>query len=138
MLRSKKFKLMISSIFVFVFLCFSLTYVFLKERGESVKGLSSVENANGRGIPFIVSLPPVAVVGGEEYVYVPLLSDLDTPIADLELTLLESPNWLFLEEGRVRGIAPMESSSKTYKFVLRVSDGYNSSSQENYIVVLGR
>ncbi|HOV34440.1 MAG TPA: hypothetical protein PLS56_00365 [Candidatus Dojkabacteria bacterium] len=139
MLRSKKFKLIISSIFVFVFLSFSITYMLLEESRKDVKGLSDSRNTSSiSGVPFIVSLAPISVVAGEEYIYIPLLSDMDTPLEDLELSLKESPYWLFLENGRVKGKAPIDSGSKTYKFVLRVSDGYNSSEQENYIVVLDR
>lgn len=139
MLRSRKVKLILSSLFVFILLFPPIIYVVVRERAESVKGLSNSvisEPLVESRVPYIYSLAPLSAVAGKEYVYIPKFADSDSSVSDLKLTLVESPSWLHLKNGIVSGIAPVNSVSKTYKFVIRISDGYNSSDQENYIVVL--
>jgi hypothetical protein len=60
--------------------------------------------------------------------------DTDTDVENLGLEYVSGPDWLELEDMILRGIPP-QGSSGTYKIVLRVSDGYNSSTQEEYILV---
>jgi hypothetical protein len=84
------------------------------------------------GIPYISSVAPEVAYLGEQYVYNIALSDIDTPINELEITLLESPDWLHLNENKVVGIP---TTTGTYKFVLEVSDGVNSSKQINFVLV---
>ncbi|MGI5897983.1 MAG: hypothetical protein ACOX6Q_02380 [Candidatus Dojkabacteria bacterium] len=139
MLRSRKVKLILSSLFAFILLFPPIIYVVVRERAESVKGLSNSlisEPLVESRVPYIYSLAPLSVVAGKEYVYIPKFADSDSSFSDLKLTLVESPSWLHLKNGVVGGFAPVDSVSKTYKFVIRISDGYNSSDQENYIVVL--
>ncbi len=139
MLKSRKVKLILSSILVFIFVFLSIVYVIVRKNGQNIKGLSDSKveiSLDEDRVPYIYSLAPVGVVAGEEYVYVPRFGDSDNQLSELRLSLIEAPSWLFLENGVVTGFAPVDSGSKTYKFVIRISDGYNSSDQENYIVVL--
>ncbi len=138
MLRSKRVKIIISVIFVSLFVISSSLYILLKD--ESVLGITSTEsekekNVSLNSVPYIVSVAPISFEEGDIYEYVPKFSDSDTDSKDLILELIEAPNWLFIDDHNiVKGTIPL-GGSETYMFVLKVSDGYNSSIQENYIVV---
>ena len=84
---------------------------------------------------YIVSLAPIRAKIGEEYVYVPSYFDSDTDVNDLTLTLVSAPSWLSLSNGVIRGVVPEVVVGSTFKFVIEVSDGYNSTSQLSYIVI---
>lgn len=137
---SAKMKIILSSFFVLFILGFVGMYLFLnrKERGN-VLGLSSdgksVRDVESSGIPYILSAAPMVAKEGELYEYVPRVVDLDTALEDLRLELIEAPDWLFLSNGVVRGVVPKGDTLEPYSFTLRVSDGYNSSSQKSYILV---
>ena len=82
--------------------------------------------------PYITSIPTISVVVGDEFEYVMTSSDLDTSDIELEYYLKEKPDWIYIEGNRVYGVPP---EMGTYKFVVSVSDGVNSTSQINYILV---
>ena len=138
MQKSRKMKIMFSSFLILFLLGFAGVYLLLnrEERGN-VLGLESDQELRKEsvGIPYILSAAPLIVNEGELYEYVPRLVDLDTSVDELELELLDAPSWLSITNGVVSGVVPVGDTSRTYSFVLRVSDGYNSSSQKNHILV---
>lgn len=101
---------------------------------------STVEKENvvgfNTGVPYVISKAPTTVFVGELYEYVPRLADMDTDTSQLSLELVESPDWLHVSDGVVSGVVP--SVVDTYSFVLKVSDGYNSSQEKSYILVQER
>lgn len=136
MIRSRRFKLLVSVSFILLvaILTFGYTSFFREDvqedLDEEVLGLGSGVS----GIPFIVSLPPISVMEGELYEYRVSAVHKDFAQEDLFLEYIEGPDWLELDDMVLRGVPP-EGSVGTYKIVLRVSDGYNSSTQEEYILV---
>ena len=115
-------------------------------KNSSEKSVLGVQNSQleqeeeeknvGYGIPYVVSQAPVSVYVGDIYEYVPRLVDIDTDVSDLSLELIDAPDWLYLDNGVVMGVAP--EVVNTYSFVLKVSDGYNSFQQKSYILVQER
>jgi len=87
-----------------------------------------------RYIPYITSISPVAVQVNETFRYEVKISDLDTPDEDIDIYLIGNPSWMYLESNIVLGIPNEEG---TYKFTISVSDGVNSTSQVNYVLVEG-
>jgi hypothetical protein len=135
MRRSRLLKL-----FVFLFFVFSIASavsVYVVHYQESMEEDIS-ENVLGvrspTGVPYIINLPPLVVREGEVYEYRVRVLDSDTEIENLELEYVEGPEWLDLEGFVLKGVAP-SGSKGTHKIVLKVSDGYNSSSKEDYILV---
>lgn len=135
MRRSKLLKFFLFLFFVFSTASGLSLYVVNSEEeieedlSENVLGIR-----NPTGIPYIINLPPLVVREGENYEYRVRISDSDTEIEDLELEYVEGPDWLELEDFLLEGVAPIGSKG-TYKIVLRVSDGYNTSTKEDYILV---
>jgi hypothetical protein len=84
-------------------------------------------------VPYIDSLPPLVAYEGVLYEYLVRLVAYEEDV-ELFLEYVEGPSWLSFRGDVLRGIPPVGSEG-SYKIVLRVSDGYNSSVQENYIVV---
>lgn len=142
--KSRKFKIFLSSLIVLFIFSFGVIYMVLKNSSE--KSVLGVQNSQleqeeeeknvGDGIPYVVSQAPVSVYVGDIYEYVPRLVDIDTDISDLSLELIDAPDWLYLDNGVVMGVAP--EFANTYSFVLKVSDGYNSFQQKSYILVQER
>jgi hypothetical protein len=134
MSRSKRLKVLLS--IFFVTLVSSLTWAYTQRYKEvSVEEYEEVLGVQvSTGIPYITSLPPIVAYEGELYEYYVRGVDSDTDLQDLSLGYIEGPEWLYLEGFVLRGFVP-EGSRGTYKIVLRVSDGYNSSTQEEYILV---
>lgn len=133
---SSKFKISLSVFFVI--LVASLTFVYVKfyqkeepteEIPEEVLGVNT-----NTGVPYIISLAPIIAQVGELYEYSITAVDSDTKPEDLVAEYIEGPGWLELEDMVLSGLVPQESEG-TYKIVLKVSDGYNSSIQETYILV---
>jgi hypothetical protein len=106
---------------------FSLTN--RKSDGEEVLGTQRVEY---KYAPYITSIPPISVGVGEDFEYRIEVSDLDTPDDQIAVYLNEKPVWMYIEENTLRGVP---TASGTYKYVVTVSDGANSTSQVNYILV---
>jgi len=90
---------------------------------------------NTKGIPYILSEPPISAYVGEMYEYVPRIVDSDSNDTDISLELIEGPDWMYILNGVVQGI-PRDSGQES--FVLRVSDGYNSLQEKSYIIVQER
>lgn len=133
---SRKFKVLLSVFLIFLIAVLTLGYLFFFRQGveddfeEEVLGVGSGVEA----IPYITSLPPIVVGEGELYEYHVSVVHREMSSADLTLEYVEGPGWLGLEDMVLRGVPP-EGSAGHYKIVLRVSDGYNSSAQEEYILV---
>lgn len=133
--EGRKFKIIFSLIFVILITVFALVNTFLKKEDFSntqnyeVKGQTDTS-----GFPYIITLPPVVGYEGILYEYYVKSVDSNTDVEDLFVEYLDGPSWLSMEENVLRGVPPLGSSG-SYKIVLRVSDGYNTSSQENYILI---
>jgi hypothetical protein len=142
--KSRKFKIFLSSLIVLFIFSFGVIYMVLKNSTE--KRILGVQDSQfeeeeeeknvGDGIPYVVSQAPISVYVGDIYEYVPRLVDIDTDVSDLSLELIDAPDWLYLDNGVVMGVAP--EVVNTYSFVLKVSDGYNSFQQKSYILVQER
>lgn len=135
MRRSRLFKFFLFLFFVFSVASAVSVYVVHDKEGmgedlsENVLGVR-----NPTGVPYIINLPPLVVREGEVYEYRARVVDSDTEIGNLELEYVEGPEWLDLEGLVLKGVAP-SGSKGTYKIVLTVSDGYNTSTKEDYILV---
>lgn len=136
MMRSRRFKVLLSVSFIILvaILTFGYTSFFREDVQEDLdKEVLGLGNRMS-GIPYIVSLPPISIMEGELYEYRVSIMHRNLTQEDLILEYIEGPNWLELDDMVLRGIPPAGSVG-TYKIVLRVSDGYNSSTQEEYILV---
>ena len=135
--KSRKFKIVLSVLVVVFLFGFATMYMILNASSEeSVLGVQSNQESSSNvsmGIPYILSRAPLTITAGELNEYVPRLVDIDTDVSDLSLELVDAPDWLYLEDGIVLGVAP--EVPDTFSFVLRVSDGYNSSQEKIYILV---
>jgi hypothetical protein len=100
-----------------------------KGNEEDVLGVQSVKLRNA---PYITSVAPISIELNKELEYEITVSDLDTNDNDVSIFLTEKPMWMYLDKNVVRGVPNVVG---TYKFVVSVSDGVNSTSQINYIVV---
>ncbi|HRY22166.1 MAG TPA: hypothetical protein P5311_00130 [Candidatus Dojkabacteria bacterium] len=135
MRRSRLFKLFVFLFFVFsVASAVSVYVVHYQESMEEDISENVLGVRNPTGVPYIINLPPLVVREGEVYEYRVRVLDSDTEIEGLELEYMEGPEWLNLEGFVLKGVAP-SASRGTYKIVLKVSDGYNSSTKEDYILV---
>ena len=130
---SRKVKVVLS---VVVVLIIGTIGIILMERNNDANGES--EEVLGRSnismVPYIVNSPPAVGIVGEEYVYVVECSDGDTSDEDLAITLIDAPNWLFVDGKRISGIPPVGSVGQ-YRLKMRVSDGEHSSVKESYILI---
>lgn len=109
-------------------------FLFLPKRtieydDDEVLGVTNLEEGS---IPYIVSVPREILAIGEEFEYVVEVSDLDVIEESIVITLVESPEWMFMEDNIIKGIP---SEPGTYKFVVNAFNGLNSTSQINYILV---
>jgi hypothetical protein len=134
---ARKFKILLSIIFVLVLSSFAVVYTSLV--GKNVRVYQDLEEeVLGRysqsGVPYIISLAPIVVYEGEKYEYHIKVVDSNTDEEELEIEYLEGPDWLILKRNILEGTPP-SGSVGTFKIVLRVSDGVNTSSQESYILV---
>lgn len=134
MRRSRLVKFFLFLFFVFSVASATSVYVIYymgdaEDISENVLGIR-----NPTGVPYIINLPPLVVREGEVYEYRVRVLDSDTEIQDLELEYVQGPEWLDLNDFVLKGVAP-SGSKGTYKIVLTVSDGYNSSTKEDYILV---
>lgn len=105
-------------------------YLFLDSR--AVKGIS-VKREIESFAPYISNMPPNVVSVGEEYIFIPKIVAEDITL--VSITMEEGPAWLHIDESNiVRGI-PSEEDVGVGKMVLKVSDGYNSSTLVEYLLV---
>ncbi|MBP8979385.1 hypothetical protein KBG23_02815 [Candidatus Dojkabacteria bacterium] len=140
--ESRKMKILISVLFIVFLLGFSTVYLYLDRDSEEILGVKEdvvEEVVEVTAIPKIISVPPMFATVGELYEYFPKVMDNDTDIEYLTLELVSAPEWLTLGlDNVVRGYIPVDAVGETVNFVLRVSDGYNSSSQDNYILIVDK
>lgn len=138
MQKSNEIKIVMSSLVVLFMLSSASVYMILnRPKEQEVLGVqdSAVNESVGvvsKGIPYILSQAPRRVFVGETYQYFPRLVDLDNEDSELVLVLIDAPEWLYITDGYVQGV-PDEKG--TFNFTLKVSDGYNSSQEKNYIIV---
>lgn len=85
-------------------------------------------------IPYITSVAPLSVYVGEEYVYNIKYSDNDSNLDQIKVSLTEAPAWLHIDGFRVYGTPDVMDEGQA-KFILKISDGTNSSVQQNYVLV---
>lgn len=88
--------------------------------------------------PVFKSDPPINAFVGEEYSYFISISDSDTALNDLELTLLEGPKWMEIDGFEVHGIPSSGTFGEGMRVVLNISDGVNSSNQIYYLNITNR
>jgi len=135
MRKSRLFKFF-SFLFFVISVASGVSVYVVYYKGDTGEDLS--ENVlgvrNPTGVPYIINLPPLVVREGEVYEYRVRVVDSDTEIENLELEYVEGPEWLDIEGFVLKGVAP-SGSRGTYKIVLTVSDGYNTSTKEDYILV---
>jgi hypothetical protein len=109
-----------------------ITYFAFPNRKSDEEEVLGIEKVEYKYAPYIVSIPPVSVQVGEDFEYRIEVSDLDTPDEQIAIYLDEKPEWIYIDESTLRG---EPTASGTYKFVVTVTDGVNSTSQVNYILV---
>jgi hypothetical protein len=109
-----------------------ITYFALPNRKSDEEQILGIQKVEYKYIPYITSIPPISVKVGETFEYRVEVSDLDTPDDQIAVYLNEKPVWMYIEESNVKG---EPTAPGTYKFVITVSDGENSTSQVNYILV---
>lgn len=142
--RGRKVKIFLSFCLVFLISLVSVYYIYFYNGvgndvlEEDVLGVQqddedSIEDLITSNVPYIDSIPPLVAYEGELYEYLVRTIAYDDDV-ELFLDYVEGPSWLSLENNVLRGIPP-QGSEGSYKIVLSVSDGYNGSVQENYIVV---
>ncbi len=107
------------------------------ERGE-VEGESNVVYREDsvtelNMTPVFKSDPPINAFVGEEYSYFVSISDSDTSLVDLELTILEGPKWMEADGFEIHGIPSSITPGEGMRVVLNISDGVNSSNQIYYL-----
>jgi len=132
---SRKLKITVSFILVLILVTVGIVFSVInsnkakQEENEVVMGQSDIS-----GVPYITSLPPVVGYVEIEYVYDVKYSDSDSKGEDIKVALESAPAWLSVEGMHIYGIPSAGNIGQT-KFNVRISDGINSSIQENYILV---
>jgi hypothetical protein len=127
-INTKRLLLGIFIILLPVVVVSSSVYIFLRDSND-VRGVNS--EGGERTVPYISNLPPRLAFVGREYIFVPKIISENPEITNL--FLVEKPDWLFIDtSGVVRG-TPYALGS--FKVVFKVSDGYNSSTVVEYILV---
>jgi hypothetical protein len=122
------------------FLLFTITvviailgnFIFPRNVSDEEEEVLGVTNIDYRNSPFITSVPPRVIEVGDIFKYEVLISDLDTEEGGVDIYLEESPGWMSLSGNILYGIP---FSKGTYKYVITVSDGVNSSTEVNYLLV---
>jgi len=133
--NSQRLKIFLSFVFVILVSVSAVVYVLGGKRDVQEDHSGDVMGEEVvSGVPYIVTLPPLVAYEGGVYEYSVRVVDSDSRQEDLILEYLEGPSWLKLKDRVLSGSVPLGSSG-TYKIILRVSDGYNTSSQENYILI---
>lgn len=126
-INTKRLLLEIFIIIIPIIVITSSVYIFLRD----TQGVMGVNIKKDRTVPYMANLPPKVVSVGDEYIFVPKVVS-DYP--DITKVILEQkPDWLYIDnEGVVRGFPYSDGS---FKVVFKVTDGYNSSSYIEYILV---
>jgi hypothetical protein len=131
---SRKLKILSSAMIVLVLVIVGIIFAIRNENVESDKEDVVLGQANIALAPYITSVSPVTAYIGKEYVYDIKYSDRDSGREDITISLLEAPSWLSVQDFHISGTPPIGSSGQ-YKFNVKISDGVNSSIQENYILI---
>jgi hypothetical protein len=132
---SRKIKIIVSFVLVFILVTVGIVFSIInnnkakKEKNDVVMGQSDIS-----GVPYITSIPPLVGYIGTEYVYDIKYSDSDSQASSITATLENAPVWLNIEGFHIYGTPPVGSNGQQ-KFDVKISDGANSSVQENYILV---
>lgn len=106
-------------------------YLFLENR--DVKGITVKNESPDMLVPYISNIPPNVAYVGEEYLFIPKVVSEESSV--IKLILVESPSWIYIDENNIlRGI-PQQKDLGSEKLVLKVSDGYNSSTLTEYLIV---
>lgn len=134
--KSRKTKIFLSFI-IFLLISFGAIFLFLNYAPKEDTQNEVLGDKDLYAVPRITSLAPMSVSEGDEYVYSVKVTDNDTDVGNITINLLEGPSWLGVFGLKVYGVPPLGSSG-TYRVVIRVSDGDNSSVQESYILVESR
>ncbi|MGI6423265.1 MAG: hypothetical protein ACOX0X_01415 [Candidatus Dojkabacteria bacterium] len=118
-------------IFVLIIAACIVSAVYLL-RKEDVKGISTERYIVERSVR-ITNLMPNVAYANVEYLFVPKIDSSN--FSDVYLTLVEAPDWMWIDEQRiVRGTPSLEDLG-VQKVVLRVEDGSSSSEVVDYIIV---
>ena len=134
--KSRRVKIFLSFL-VFLLISGGAIFSFLNFSPEEDTNDEVLGNQDLYAIPRIISLAPMSAYEGEEYVYMVKVTDNDTDMEYITINLLEGPSWLGVSGLKISGTAPFGSIG-TYRVVIKVSDGDNSSVQESYILVEAR
>ncbi len=89
----------------------------------------SQESMYDKSFPQIVNIPSRSILVDDDFSFAPRLSPADNSV---KLELIDSPEWLFLEDDVIYGV-PKEVG--TVSFVLRVEKGGRYVDQEFFLVV---
>lgn len=84
--------------------------------------------------PVLLTEPPISVSVGESYNYIIKISDPDTDLSKIILSVKISPSWLAYINGSLTGV-PEKKDIGTHKVVLNLNDGVNSVDKTFYVVV---
>lgn len=125
------------SFLVFLLISGGAIFLFLNYSPEEDTNDEILGSQDLYAVPRITSLAPMSVYEGEEYIYVVKVTDNDTDMEQITINLIEGPSWLGVSGLKLSGTAPFGSIG-TYRLVIKVSDGDNSSVQESYILVEAR
>ncbi|HAM37204.1 MAG: hypothetical protein UR96_C0035G0004 [candidate division WS6 bacterium GW2011_GWC1_36_11] len=131
---SRKLKITFSVGLVLVLVIVGVVFSILNNRVKPVVEQDVLGQTNIAVAPYIISLPPVVAYAGEKYTYDIKYSDSDSESADISVSLENAPVWLNIEGLHISGTPPVGTSGQ-YKFDVKISDGVNSSVQENYILI---
>ena len=130
---SQKRKIILAILLVLILGITGATFTILNKK---IKKDSSVVlgQTDVTSIPYIISLSPVIGFVGSEYVYDVKYTDNDSDAKNISVSLDDAPVWLHIQDKHIYGTPPLGSEGQ-YKFKVRISDGENSSVQENYILI---
>lgn len=110
-----------------------IDFAFLNKQSKvNDNDVLGIQDVDYKYVPYIISVAPAYISVGENFEYNIVVSDLDSDKNDLQYFLTDKPDWMYIDSDRVYGI-PFEAG--TYKYVIKVSDGVNSTTQINYILV---
>ncbi len=131
---SRKLKILSSVLIVLVFVIVGIIFAIKNNNTKPEENNVVLGETDMALAPYITSVPPVIGYIGEEYVYDIKYSDRDSKQESIIVTLLDAPWWLSVQNLHVFGTPPVGSSGQ-YKLNVKISDGVNSSVQENYILI---
>ncbi len=131
---SRKIKIIVSFVLVLILVTVGIVFSVINNKAKQGKNDVVMGQSDISGVPYITSVPPLVGYIGTEYVYDVKYSDSDSKGEDVKVSLENAPAWLSVEGLHIFGTPP-DGSVGQYKFNVKISDGVNSSIQENYILV---